>query len=45
MCAIALLKQKNGQLDIKREVRYIRGDQSHLDKAYKWGLRWTEGSK
>lgn len=45
MCAIALLKQNNGQLDIKREVRYIRGDQSHLDKAYKWGLRWTEGSK
>lgn len=45
MCAIALLESKNGQIDINREVRYIKGDQSHLDKAYKWGMRWTPGSK
>lgn len=45
MCAIALLESKNGEINVKREVRYIKGDQSHLDKAYKWGMRWTPGSK
>ncbi|MGW0024702.1 TerD family protein [Rhodococcus sp. NPDC003383] len=45
MCAIALLENKNGQIDVKREVRYIRGSQSDLDKAYKWKMRWTPGSK
>ncbi|ATQ31559.1 tellurium resistance protein [Rhodococcus ruber] len=45
MCAIALLESKNGEINVNREVRYIKGDQSHLDKAYKWKLRWTPGSK
>ncbi len=45
MCAIALLESKNGEISVKREVRYIKGDQSHLDKAYKWRMRWTPGSK
>lgn len=45
MCAIALLESKKGEISVKREVRYIRGGQSDLDKAYKWGLRWAPGSK
>ncbi|UYP20951.1 Tellurium resistance [Rhodococcus sp. Z13] len=45
MCAIALLENMGGEIQVRREVRYIRGDQEDLDRAYNWGLRWTPGSK
>lgn len=47
LCAIALLTD-NGTgagMAVQREVRYIQGGQSHLDKAYGWGMQWARGSK
>jgi tellurite resistance protein TerA len=44
-CAIALLENKGGELVVHREVRYIRGGQAELDRAYGWGMEWTRGRK
>ncbi|MDH6284135.1 TerD family protein [Prescottella agglutinans] len=44
-CAIALLKNEKNELTVTREVRYIHGTQSEISKAYRWGMRWTAGSK
>ena len=45
MCAIALLTNEGGSLKINREVKYIEGSQSTLDRAYGWGMDWTAGRK
>jgi len=45
MCAIALLENTGHELTVRREVNYINGDQSGLDRAYHWGLNWTPGRK
>lgn len=45
MCAIAMLTNTNGEITINREVRYIRGGQSLLDRTYGWGMDWTPGRK
>lgn len=45
ICAIALLQNTGSGIDITREVKYIDGSQSDLDRAYNWGLRWAPGSK
>jgi tellurite resistance protein TerA len=44
-CAIAMLENSGGELTVHREVRYIRGGQADLDRAYGWGMRWAAGSK
>ena len=44
-CAIAMLENSGGGLAVRREVNYVHGFQSTLDKAYDWGLTWTPGSK
>jgi tellurite resistance protein TerA len=44
-CAIALIDSVGGELMVNREVRYIRGMQSAVDEAYRWGMRWTPGRK
>jgi tellurite resistance protein TerA len=44
-CAVALLTNENGSLKINREINYIAGNQSDLDRAYGWGMNWTRGSK
>lgn len=44
MCAIALLSNENGALQVKREVRYFSGHRA-LDQAYHWGMNWRAGSK
>jgi tellurite resistance protein TerA len=44
-CAIAMLENQGGDLVVRREVRYIRGGQAHLDSAYGWGMDWTPGRK
>lgn len=44
MCGIALLENVGGDLTVRREVNYV-GGHAELDKAYRWGLRWTAGSK
>jgi tellurite resistance protein TerA len=45
MCAIALLTNSGGSLSVQREVRYVDGSQSTLDRAYGWGMDWTAGRK
>lgn len=44
-CAIALLNPDQGDLSVRREVRYIDGTQMALDDAYGWGIRWAAGHK
>ena len=45
MCAIAILENSGSGLSVRREVRYIRGSQAELDRAYDWGMQWTAGRK
>jgi tellurite resistance protein TerA len=44
LCGVVLLENVGGQLRATRIVQYYR-DQSELDRAYGWGLRWTSGRK
>ncbi|MBC7631662.1 hypothetical protein [Aeromicrobium sp.] len=44
MCAIAMLENVDGELVVRREVRYVRGHRD-LDEAFGWGMRWTAGRK
>ena len=44
-CAIAMFENNGGDLSLRREVRYIQGSQSDVDRAYGFGLRWSAGSK
>lgn len=44
MCAVVLLENVNGALQVNREVRYFRGHKE-MDEAYHWGLNWRAGSK
>lgn len=45
ICAIALLQNTGSGLTVTREVQYIDGDQSALDRAYGWGMNWRPGRK
>ena len=45
MCAIAMLENTAAGLDVRREVRYVRGSQDVLDRTYGWGMNWTPGRK
>jgi tellurite resistance protein TerA len=45
VCAIAMLENVGGDLQVNREVRYIQGSQRELDQAYGWGMRWGVGRK
>ena len=45
ICAIAMLEQSGSELSVRREVSYITGSQSALDKAYGWGMNWAAGRK
>lgn len=45
MVAIALLESRGSEVVVNREVRYIRGSQDALDKAYGWGMNWSPGRK
>ena len=38
------LKNINGEIQANREVRYFK-DQQFLDQFYRFGFRWTQGSK
>lgn len=44
MCAVVLLENLNGALQVNREVRYFKGHKE-MDQAYNWGLNWRAGSK
>ena len=45
ICAIAMLENVGGDLEVRREVRYVQGSQSVLDTTYGWGMSWTPGRK
>ncbi len=44
-CVIAMLENSGGELIVRREVRYIRGGQADVDRAYGWGMDWARGRK
>ncbi|MBB3104229.1 TerD family protein [Azomonas macrocytogenes] len=44
MCAIALLENDNGAVKVSRRVDFFNGHRE-VDEAYRWGMRWTAGSK
>ena len=45
MCAIALVEnEKNQTLSVKKMVEYFSGHRE-MDKAFKWGMTWSAGSK
>ncbi len=44
-CVIALLENRGGEIVVNREVRYIRGGQADVDRAYGWGMDWQRGRK
>jgi tellurite resistance protein TerA len=45
ICAVAQLIDSGGELVVQREVQYINGGQSVLDRTYGWGMNWTPGRK
>jgi tellurite resistance protein TerA len=44
-CAIALIENQNGEIVVRREVKYLNGAQRLLDETYNWGMNWTRGRK
>ncbi|NJP69284.1 Tellurium resistance [Streptomyces spiramenti] len=44
-CAVLLLEHEGGDLVARREVRYVYGFQSEIDRLYGWGMAWGRGSK
>lgn len=44
-CAIALLENHGGELQVRRENRFINGSQRDVDLAYGWGLQWSAARK
>ncbi|MTD14865.1 tellurium resistance protein [Nakamurella sp. YIM 132087] len=45
ICAVAQLVDQGGDLVVQREVQYINGGQSVLDRTYGWGMNWSPGRK
>lgn len=45
ICAIALIQSSGQGVSVTREVQYINGSQSDLDRAYSWGMQWSAGRK
>jgi tellurite resistance protein TerA len=44
-CAVALIENKDGNLMVRREGRYVYGFQGELDRLYGFGLQWQRGHK
>ncbi|MEE4379079.1 MAG: TerD family protein [Candidatus Competibacteraceae bacterium] len=44
MCAIALLENTGGNIQVTKLMDYFQSHQ-YMDSAYKFGLRWTAGKK
>ncbi|MCE7081344.1 Tellurium resistance [Streptomyces sp. ST2-7A] len=44
-CAVALIEREKGELVARREVKYVYGFQSEIDRLYGWGLAWGRGTK
>ncbi|MFD8479819.1 Tellurium resistance [Kitasatospora sp. NPDC059673] len=45
-CAVVLIENNGeGKLTIRREVKYVHGFQSDLDRLYGFGMQWERGYK
>lgn len=44
-CAVALIEYHRGELVARREVKYVYGFQSDIDRLYGWGMSWGRGYK
>lgn len=44
-CAVALIEHHKGELVARREVKYVYGFQSEIDRLYGWGMSWGRGYK
>lgn len=44
MCAVAMLRNADGRIEVSREVAFFPGH-PHMDDAYGWGLNWQAGRK
>ncbi|MEW2415250.1 Tellurium resistance [Streptomyces sp. NPDC046866] len=44
-CAVVSLEHAKGELIVRREVKFVYGFQSELDRLYGWGLQWGRGYK
>ncbi|QKW06280.1 Tellurium resistance [Streptomyces sp. NA04227] len=44
-CAVVLIENVKGELMVRREVKFVYGFQSELDRLYGWGLQWGRGYK
>ena len=45
ICAVALLESDGRTVSVQREVKYVSGSQSELDRMYDWGMKWKAGRK
>lgn len=45
ICAVALIESDGRTVSVQREVKYVTGSQSNLDKLYGWGMQWKAGRK
>lgn len=43
-CAVVALENRGGQLHVSREVTFHK-NQKPMDEHYKWGFKWSTGSK
>ncbi|AZQ71408.1 MULTISPECIES: TerD family protein [Streptomyces] len=44
-CAVVLIENVKGEILVRREMKYVYGFQSELDRLYGWGLQWGRGYK
>jgi len=44
LCAITLLENRAGQMQVSREMRYFQ-EHPDMDRVYGWGMNWRVGSK
>jgi uncharacterized protein involved in tellurium resistance len=44
-CAVMLIENAKDEITVRREVKYVYGFQSELDRLYGWGLQWARGYK
>ncbi|MFJ6214709.1 Tellurium resistance [Streptomyces sp. NPDC092296] len=44
-CAVVMIENNGGNLTVRREVRYVYGFQSELDRLYGFGMQWQRGYK
>lgn len=44
-CAVVSIENVKGELMVRRQVKFVYGFQSELDRLYGWGLQWGRGYK